>query len=260
MEPSKENTSSASSENQTSQAVQKRLFFRSEFKVTLFLGLCIGASAYLLLHLAGKLDSMGQEGSNVAQIWSFIIAILELGASITAIVLSLLSNKKSGRKPTHSLSTKQKRAQFVKNQPRLMVIGLFAALLAFVLPPLVNTWTFRHVSSQDISAKIQLQHNTHMQDGDQAQATLPTTKHTKLHLTLRLISEQDTGSCVAPARMKVAIAYNSSDGQTLYDVASGSTQVVTLGDMSQPATLAISLKNDPYCKVKLTVGSAVYRN
>lgn len=255
MESSQEHTTVHHAEKQTG---QKRLF-RTELKVTLFLGLCVGAAAYLLLHLAGKLGAMGQEGSNVAQIWSFIIAILELGASITAIVIALVSQKKDSR-TAHSLTIKEKRAEIAKNRPRFIAIGVFAALLAFGVPPVVNAWAFRHVSSQDITNSIQLQHNTGMEDGDTALATLPTTKHTKLLLTFRLVSEQETGSCVAPARMKVAISYNSSDGQTLYEVASGSEQQIALGDMSQPAKLTIDLKNDPYCKVKITIGSAQYRN
>lgn len=255
MESSQEHPTAHHVEKQTG---QKRLF-RTELKVALFLGLCVGAAVYLLLHLAGKLGSMGQEGSNVAQIWSFIIAILELGVSITAIVIALVSQKKDSR-TTHSLTTKEKRAEIIKNRPRFIVIGLCAALLAFAVPPVFNGWMFRHASSQDITNKIQLRHNTDMEDGDTAQATLPTTKHTKLLVTFRLISEQETGSCVAPARMKVAISYNSSDGQTLYDVASGVEQQITLGDMSRPAKLTIDLKNDPYCKVRATIGSAKYRN
>ncbi len=256
MEPSQEHPTVNHAEKQTA---QKRLF-HTELKVTLFLGLCIGAVVYLLLHLAGRLGSMGQEGSNVAQVWSFIIAILELGASIAAIIIALVSQKKDARRSTRSLTSKEKRAEIAKNRPRFIAIGACAALLAFAVPPLINGWMFRHVSSQDITAKIQLQHNTDMADGDAARATLPSTKHTKLLLTFRLISEQETGSCVAPARLKVAISYNSSDGQTLYDVASGTQQQIALGDMSQPAKLAIDLKNDPYCKVRITVGSAKYLN
>lgn len=255
MESSQEHPTAHHAEKQTG---QKRLF-RTELKVALFLGLCVGAAVYLLLHLAGKLGSMGQEGSNVAQIWSFIIAILELGVSITAIVIALVSQKKDGR-TSHSLTTKEKRAEIIKNRPRFIVIGLCAALLAFAVPPVFNGWMFRHASSQDITNKIQLHHNTDMEDGDTAEATLPTTKHTKLLLTFRLVSEQETGSCVAPARMKVAVSYNSSDGQTLYDVASGAEQQIALGDMSRPAKLTIDLKNDPYCKVRVTIGSAKYRN
>lgn len=255
MESSQEHPTAHHPEKQTG---QKRLF-RTELKVALFLGLCVGAAVYLLLHLAGKLGSMGQEGSNVAQIWSFIIAILEFGASITAIVIALVSQKKDGR-VSHTLTTKEKRAVAIKNRPRFIVVGVFAALLAFGVPPVVNAWAFRHVSNQDVTNKIELRHNTGMEDGDTAQATLPTTKHTKLLVTFRLVSEQETGSCVAPARMKVAISYNSSDGQTLYNVASGIEQQIALGDMSQPAKLTIDLKNDPYCKVRVTIGSAKYRN
>lgn len=255
MESSQEHPTAHQAEKQTG----KKRFFRTELKVAVFLGLCVGAAIYLLLHLAGKLGSMGQEGSNVAQIWSFIVAILELGASITAIIIALVSQKKDGRTP-RALTTKEKRAEIIKNRPRFIAIGICAALLAFAVPPVFNGWVFRHASSQDVTNKIQLQHNTGMVDGDTAQAILPTTKHTKLLLTFRLISEQETGSCVAPARMKVAISYNSSDGQTLYDVASGVEKQIMLGDMSQPAKLTIDLKNDPYCKVKITIGSAKYRN
>jgi hypothetical protein len=243
--------------NTEKQVAQKRLFYRTEFKVALFLGLCIGASVYLLLHLAGKLGSMGQEGSNVAQVWSFIIAILELGASITAIVISLIAQKKGARR---SLSSKEKRAEIAKNRPTFIVIGVIAALLAFAVPPVVNKWTFRHISSQNITTKIELAHNTGMVDGDSAQMVLPTTRHKTLLLTFQLKSEQETGSCVAPARMKVDITYNGNEGQTLYDVTSGSQQKIDLGDMSQPADLTVSLKNDPYCKVRITIGSATYRN
>ena len=248
----------AKQQSATAPAAQKRAFYRGELRTTLLIGLCIGAALYLLLHLAGKLGSMGQEGGNVAQIWSFIIAILELGASITAIVLSLIPKKRARK--IAGLSSKERRAEFAKHRPRLLVIGIAATLLAFCLPPVVNKWAFRHMSKENITTRVQLTHNTALSDGSTAFAVLPKTKHTKLLLSLRLISQQTTGSCVAPARMKVTISYNASDGQTLYDVRSGDQQTITLGDMSQPAKLTIDLKNDPYCTVRLAVGSAIYQN
>lgn len=255
---SEHTTEQTATHNETQE--EKQGWLRRQLKVALFIGLCAGALLYMLLHLAGKLDSMGQQGSNTAQIWSFIVAIIELGVSIAAIGIAIWTQKKEPKAKRRKISAKERRAEAVKYSPRYIIIGLAAALLAFIVPPVVNTWVFKHISTQNVTSQIKLTDNTQLEDGDWAKATLPTTKHTKMNITFRLVSEQETGSCVAPARMKITPSYSNSDGAVLYDVASGAEQTLILGDMNQPAKLTISLKNDPYCTVKLTVTKAEYFN
>lgn len=243
------------SESSNEQTAAKPAGFWSslQFWIVLLIGLCAGAAIYVLLHLAGKLGSMGQEGSNAAQIWSLIIAIVELGASITAIVITIWAQKNTSKKRA-AVSKKRLAAQ----RPQYIAAGIIAAVIAFIVPPAFNKWSFTHVSTEDVTQTVQLKNNKALIDGDSAEITLPPTKHKKAKLTLRLTSQQTTGSCVGPARMKLTPVYGGNRATSITEVLSGSEQTLTLGDMRQPAHIKVDLKNDPYCTVGLVVSSAVY--
>jgi hypothetical protein len=244
-----------------SQVEQAKHIRIRRFVVALFIGLSLGAVVYLLLHLAGKLDAMGQNGGNIAQIWSFIVAILELAASITAILIAVWQqNKMNKRDKGHTVTSPAIIGAERKFRWWYGVVVLVAAATAFVVPPLVNEYIFRHVSQDNVTQRITLANNTDMTDGDTAHITLPSTEHTKLKIAFHLTSETTTGSCVAPARLKVTPVFNSNEGRILQAVTSDSLQTIELGDMRGTSKLEVRLENDPYCRVKLHIGSATYYN
>jgi hypothetical protein len=221
-------------------------------------GLSAGALAYVLLHLAGKLGSMGAEGGNVAQIWSFIIAILELASSIVATVIAVKfqrsSNKESGTVAQDATAIKR------KIRPQHIVIGASIAIIAFVVPPAINKFAFRHWSAETITQSMMLYQQTDMESGAWAYAKLPDTKHAQLEVQFRLVSEQTTGSCVAPARMRIVPIFNNNQGRAIDDVRSGDIRTIALpDDVTGEKWLAIGIENDPYCTVNLTVQSAKYK-
>lgn len=221
-------------------------------------GLSIGALAYVLLHLAGKLGSMGAEGGNVAQIWSFIIAILELVSSIVATVIAVKfqrsSNKESGTVAQDATAIKR------KIRPQHVVIGVVIAAIAFVAPPAINKFVFRHWGAETITQSMALYQQNDMKSGAWAYAKLPDTKHQQLEVQFRLVSEQTTGSCVAPARMRIVPVFNNNQGTAISDVRSGEMRTIALPeDATGEKWLAINVENDPYCTVNLTVQSAKYK-
>lgn len=233
-------------------AMQQRVF--------VFLGLCVGSALYLLLYLGDKLGSLGQTGSNIAQVWSFIAAIFELVISIAAIGVAIwLHNKTPG---TASPKVAQQARRTVPGDhwwPRLAV-GLAFALLAFWVPPAISAFSFWQWGTEDVTHRIELANNANMKDGSSARAKLPTTKHHHLKIKFGLESQVSTGSCVAPARLKIVPTFNGSNGQELTQIPTDTWQNIELGDMSEPGELVIDLNlgDDPYCAIKLNVDSAFY--
>jgi hypothetical protein len=249
---STEHTSTAAEQPPTATSKQAAGWQAKVVWVSLLVGLSIGATVYVLLHLAGKLGSMGQEGSNAAQIWSLIVAILELGASVTAIIIAVWPHKtKRSKKSSY-------RKSFATHRPQYIAAAIAAACLAFIVPPLINKWTFRHVSKQDVTHQITLKHNTGLVDGDVAHIDIPGSKHHQLQFTLQVINRSSTGSCEAPARMDITPSYGMLQLTPMADVASGKPQTITVTHIDQPLRLTVALHNDPYCTVDLAVTSAVY--
>lgn len=221
--------------------------------IALFIGLCGGAMAYILLHLAGTVTT------DAAQVWSFIVAILELGSSVIATVVAIVLHKKAQQRDKAHVSESPAAVKSERKfRPWYAIIAVLAAFVAFTLPPIIENYIFRHLAVENVTKQITLSGNTAMHDGGTAYATLPHTKHSTLKIAFRILNEHTTGSCVSPARLTVTPVFNGSEGTPVKAIRDKVEHTFNLGEITQKTQLHIRLHNDPYCQVRVYIDSAVY--
>ena len=226
------------------------------FLVFSLVGLFVGSGAYLLLHMVGKLGSLGQAGGNIAQVWSLPVAILELGASVAAIAVAFWLHYKEhpSSRDAPLVEVKSKRWSWW-----LVSGGIVLAVVAFFAPQAANTYYFHTWNTQDVTHKLTVKDGDDLGDGDSATIDLTETKHRVLKIRLQLETAIETGSCVAPAKMTIDPSFGG-DAQEIDQVKSESWQEIPLIDLTHKPKLKITvdLKDEPSCAVNVRIAEAQY--
>lgn len=226
------------------------------FIIFSIVGLFVGSGLYLLLHWVGKLGALGQTGSNIAQVWSLPVAILELSMSIAAIGVAIWLHYKerpSGRDDSLvKIGTKRWSWWLVSG-------GVVLAVVAFFAPQAANSYYFHKWNTEDVTHSLTVKNGDNLKNGDSATIDLVGTKHRMLKLKLQLESSIDTGSCVAPARMTIDPSFGG-DALVIDEVKSETSQEISLIDMNHKPQLKVSidLKDEPSCSVNLRIAEAAY--